>query len=481
MIESSKSLVKNTAVLYAAESANKIFLFVFIIYAARALGVEQFGKFSYSFTLYFLLQMLSDFGFGVYLTKEIAQKPEDRNRVFSVALYFRVAVTLLTLLFFSGYQHATDDSTDVKIFILIAGTGLALSAYAHNFVLMLRGMSMMKIDGFIRVMGTCTVTLLGLLGIRFGGGLPAIAVALFCGNLIMLALSLGINKKYKIVELDCSRTAVADFYGMAKKSLPFMTMVILVNIFTRVDTLMLQKMIGPVEVGLYHASSKVMEASLIFQTSVAAVLLPVLSGLMSARETDQTKKIVQAAIKYMAYIGIFITVITFMTADKLIEVLYFSSEYVNASAGLKVFSFITLILYVSTPAGYLLLSSPYANNVVRIQLVMVFLCIGLNLILIPNMGHVGAALTRFIVETFGLVFSLVLINRYLFVLNFLEDFKRPVIAGCITALFIYLVKSLLLIPCYILVYVSALYALRGISAKEFNFIRDLISEKLRKP
>lgn len=480
MLASLKAIIRNTAVIYAAELANKIFLFVFIVYAARILGVEQFGNFSYSFTLYFLLLMLSDFGFAVYLTREIAQNPAAKDKIFSVALYFRVAITILMLLLFWVYQSISRDTSDAKLFVLITGTSLVISAYASNFVLVLRAVDMMKMDGFIRVAGTFIITLFGLTGIRLGSGMLGIAVALFCGNIMMLAMSLAINRKYRIVALDFSQHAFADLYSMAKKTLPFVTIVILVSIFTRVDTLLLQKLRGSVEVGLYHASSRVMDASLILQASLSMVLLPVLSGLIAAGEMEQVRKIVQLAIKYIAYAGIFITVVMFMTSDKLIEMLYFSPEYRNAVVSLKIFSFVTLVLYVSTPVGCLLLSSPYARSVICVQSLMVALSITLNSILIFYLGHSGAALARLTTETFGLALSVFLINKYIFRLNILENFARPLSAGIVTAVFIYFVKSLLLMPCYLLLYVMTLFALGGISAKEFYFIRDLVAERFRR-
>ncbi|MFA5353742.1 MAG: oligosaccharide flippase family protein [Thermodesulfovibrionales bacterium] len=478
MIESLKAILKNTAIIYAVEVINKILLFVFVIYAARILGVTVFGYLSYALTLYLLLQMLGDFGFTSYVPIEVARSPEKKEKLFTATSHLRMAVTALILFVFAVYLIVAE-MKDIWIFVLIAGTGLILSSKAQSFILTARGISRMGIDGGLRVGATFVTTALCLVALKTGTGMAGVATAFFLGNLSMLGLSFFVNRKYRILKMSYGRMQMGDYRDVLKGSLPYVSIVILSSIFSRADTILLQHLQGPAAVGLYHASSHVLSALLIFQAAFGMVLLPVLSRHMIGEELGTAQKITQTGIKIMGYAGVFLSVVIFMTADKIIEVLYFSAEYQDAVKGLKIFSLVVLVLYISTPVGYLLLASPLAKKVPLIQVFMVCLSISLNLLLIPRFGFQGAAMVRLLTEVFGLVISMVLIDRALFRINYGAGLVKPAIAGLSVAVVIYFVKSLLFIPFYLIVYGGVLYLLGGISSKDLTFMREVFTREER--
>ena len=479
MLESLKSIVRNTAIIYSVELINKVLQFVFIIYAARSLGVKTFGDLSYILTLYTFLQMLSDYGLGYSLPREIAQSPGGRDWTFRIALRLRAAVTAAALLVFVLYLYAVKDPNAIRLAVVLGGLGLLLSSYAQNYVLSLRGLSLMKIDGAIRVSATFITTVLSVAAIMAGTGVIGVAAALFLGNIFMVATALWVNRKTRVIGRPEAAPSGKDYLLAVKKGVPLMLMIIVASFYNRVDTLLLQHLKGAVEVGLYHAAMRVTEGLLIFQAAFAMVLLPTLSRHIGEKDTEAVEKITRLSIKYMAMIGIFLTVVTIMTADKIIEVLYFSPEYSGSVLGLQLFAFVNLMLYITTPLGYLLVSSRYEKIMVLLTFLMLVLNAGINLLVIPKYGFAGAAVVRFGTEVFGLIGSLIFINKFIFRLDFFAEFKKPLIAGLATAGFIYFAKSLLFIPLYLMLYGTLLYIMKAVTRWEVGFVKGIFIDKLK--
>lgn len=479
MTDSLKVIIRNTAVTYTVELFSKLFQFALIIFAARTLGVERFGDLSYATALYLLLYVLSDFGFSVFLTREVARDPAARDKVFHMTLRLRVVISTVFFLVLMAYLYAVRHSQDVRFFVFSTGVSLIASSYALNLVLVLRGLSMMKMDGVIRMAGALLGTSLGLAALRMGFGIKGVALSLVAGNIFMVVVAVWVNRKHGIVKTPAERTVLSDYTMMLRRSLVFVTLVILTSIFTRADTLLLQHLRGPVEVGLYHAGFKVTEALLLFQAAFAMVILPVLSGYMAVREMDTARKITELGIKYMWFSGVFVSLVVMTMADKIVDILYFSHDYSSAVAGLRILALVNLVLYVSTPVGSLLMSSAHARVAVGIQLVMVVFNIGANLIVIPAHGFAGAASVRLATEILGLTLTVMFVKKAIFPLSFFRDLPVTAAAALIVAAFILSAKSLLFVPVYFALYVTVLYLFGGVSEREFSFVKGIVTERFR--
>ena len=72
-----RRIYKNTLYLGAAEIVSKILQFVVMLYAARLLSKENFGKFSFALSLSLIAIVLADLGINSLLIREISRNKKE--------------------------------------------------------------------------------------------------------------------------------------------------------------------------------------------------------------------------------------------------------------------------------------------------------------------------------------------------------------------------------------------------------------------
>src|SRR3989338_11242180 len=88
-----QKILKNTFWLFAGEIIGRILRAVIIIYAARVLGVAEYGVFSYEVTLAAFFSIFSDIGISAILTREGVRSPELRGQYLSTSFVIKLALT----------------------------------------------------------------------------------------------------------------------------------------------------------------------------------------------------------------------------------------------------------------------------------------------------------------------------------------------------------------------------------------------------
>src|SRR3989338_8257202 len=76
-----RRIYKNTMYLGAAEIISKVLQFIVMLYAARLLDKENFGKFSFALSLSFIALVLADLGIDTLLIREISRNKGNKSLV----------------------------------------------------------------------------------------------------------------------------------------------------------------------------------------------------------------------------------------------------------------------------------------------------------------------------------------------------------------------------------------------------------------
>ena len=119
--EKKQTVMKNSFWLFLSEASGRLLKMALIIYAARVLGAEGWGIFSYAISIGSLMMIFSDIGLGSLITREISQKKEGYLEYVSTAIFLRNAVLLIsTILVFIVIPYISHIEEAKTLFPLIA-------------------------------------------------------------------------------------------------------------------------------------------------------------------------------------------------------------------------------------------------------------------------------------------------------------------------------------------------------------------------
>jgi O-antigen/teichoic acid export membrane protein len=471
-------LLKNTSVLYVVEIVSRLLLVFFLIYAARVMGVKGFGNFSYALALMMIVGVISDFGASSLMVKMSAQNSSiDKN--FWAYTVLRAIITIFAILLVIVYLFSSEAEKDILYFSLLMGTGMVFGCYGQNMGFVFRGLNKMHIDGIIRLSISFITALLGIIALRFGLGLIGIGDAYLIAYVFSSFIAFRLNKKEAVIRLFPS-VSFKDYMFLIKASFPFFVWMLLSIIYSRVDIIFLQHMRGSEEVGLYSAAGRVIDAIMLIPMGVYIAILPILSNAMAEKDMRAVESISNIVIKYMTYLGLFITCYIAFSSDKVIEVLYSSREFEGSALSLQILIWGIVASFIAVVPSALIISGPAPHMAAWLASISVGLIVLLSFIFIPIWGFLGASAVKLVIEIIGFILVVAYVNRYILKIKYSDFLKEAIYASLVTGVLIKTMKSLLFLPIYFFVFMAMLYLLKAISKEELIKTKELLIISFKK-
>jgi O-antigen/teichoic acid export membrane protein len=184
-----------------------------------------------------------------------------------------------------------------------------------------------------------------------------------------------------------------------RSSYPFALLILLMALFSRVDSVMLERMLdnGLEEAGIYAQSFRIFEAATQFSLLFAMLLLPMFSRMIKRKEN--VNELIRVALPLLMVTGLSVACIALYYNFEIIDLLY--KAHAPYSSG--IFS-ILMISFVFVSVSYLYGTLLTANHSLRhlniLAALTVVINIGMNLILIPDHQALGAAIASLVSQGF---------------------------------------------------------------------------------
>lgn len=373
--QTKKMLIHNFIALAILQGSNYILPLITIPYLTRVLGIKLYGLtvFATAFTSYF--SMLTDYGFNLSATREIAKNRNDKNKIstiFSSVMIIKLILLLVSFLILIIAITFIDKFNKYwMVYLFSFGTVIGMTIFPEWLFL---GMEKMKLITYINLIGKTISTFAIFIFIKEKSDYVIVPIINSISFLIIGLLSLVIVKRYLSVELKVP-TKQQLLYSL-KDSTQYFTSRISASIYSVSNTFVLGLVTSTTVVGYYTIAEKIYRAVLGLYKPAVDVLYPFFS---KEKNINLFKKIF-----YLC---------TFLNFLLMIVIYFFAGEIVYLVAGenliesvytLKVFTVILLITGPSYLIGYPLLAAfgfpKYANY--SIVLGSIFHLIGLIILLI---------------------------------------------------------------------------------------------------
>lgn len=450
-----KRLVRGSTTILVAIIVASFVWFILRVFLTHSFDVDEYGLFYAVVALVSILTIFRDFGLNLALAKFIPefmvkkQFGKVKSSMATVVLLqglFALPITLVLFIFsdqISLLWRPLDASITVKF--------LALWFFAMIFLYVFRsafqGFQDMTMYGMMDILyASVTFFLVFLLVHIFNLGIEGVALAyLICGSMLVVPCLVILGKKYPQVLKQKIRIEKPLIKKMLIFALPLFIATIGGLILGYTDTIMISVLRDTTQVGYYQAAIPLVLLLFCFPTALGTVFLPITSELWARGEKRLLGQASHFLVKF-SFMLILPAVFIFVAFPSIVLGLIFPPEYLAAAAALQILSVamigsvLFMILYT--------LAIGIGKPIITAKAVGAMVCINiiLNLLLIPRYGIVGAALATLISGFGGFLFLLYLVRKFVkFALPPSPLFKM-IIAGLLTLLLIFGLKSIVVLP-----------------------------------
>ena len=401
-MSSFRTIAINAGWLVSDRLVRLILNFFVGIAIARHLGPSGFGLLSYGQVLMMLLLPLANLGLPDILVREFSRSRRDPDTIIATALVLRLAAALAAFLCIVVIAFVTRESRAGLLVILAYG----LSFFPQSVDVVESRFQSLNRVGWIstaRMINTVTFSL-----VRVGALVLDLSAAWFAALysieiLAFATLSLIIAHRQGI-RLHLLSWCGAEARSLLEDSWPLMLRLITIGIYMRIDQVMIQRMMGDAELGIYSAAIRISELWYFVPTAIVLAAAPNLTRQYEV-SIDAYETELRRLLRYMVIMSVSTAAILSLFAPLIIRIL-FSAPYAAAAPVLAIQAWAGVFVAVGVASGPWFINTGHMRYGLYQAVAGAVASICLNLILIPLYGLIGAAAS--LVISYGI--SAVLFN-----------------------------------------------------------------------
>lgn len=387
-----RRIAANTAWL-VLEKIIRMFTGVLLgVLVARYLRPEQYGLYSYTLAIVIILSGFADLGLNQIVVRELIKEPQSQEEIVSTAFFLKLAAGLCSMgLAFAVAFLLTRDSTTLRLILLLSIRLLFKSIEIIDFLFQSKVSS--KYVTWSR-------------SIAYVATGAAIAVAIFQGRSIltialvsnlefvisfMLIFALYLIEGYKV---KISSFSIKRVCTLLNDSWPLILSGIAIVTYMRVDQIMIKLMYGDAELGMYSVAVRLTEALYLIPAAVVSSTLPkITQSYKESKESfyDEIQNLYNT-VSLISYMSIFFV---FIFADLIVSTV-FGREYAASALVLRVLVWSALFVNLGVVQYSFMVVMNWTSMYMTIVFLASLLNIGLNSILIPKHGAIGATIATVI-------------------------------------------------------------------------------------
>jgi polysaccharide transporter, PST family len=376
----------NAAWLLLAQVAAKGASFVFVVVVARSLGARDFGLFSFALAFVPLFLVFGRLGLETTVVREIAR---DRNRLselFASGLALRVSLGLVGLAIALATGPLFLDGGRAWAVLAVVGAALLLDELSGFVGTVFRAFERMRYHALVVVVNRFLSTGLALAVVVLDGDLLAICLVYLAGSAGALAYAYGAFRR-NFPPIDWKRGRRSVVRALVTTGLPIGVAGILNTALFRVDTVLLQAIRGPVEVGLYNVAYRFFESLLFVAWALGNLTLPRVSrhgaGRAAARDLETA-----VALSLSFYLPL---AVTLPFAAEWLVTAVFSEQYASAADTVAVLTAASALYSVAFAARIGAIALGKTVSIAGVAAVALVVNVAANAWAIPRYGFEGAA------------------------------------------------------------------------------------------
>lgn len=479
-----KKVAYNTIIQLVGKVITTAISLVLIASITRYLGVNGYGQYTTIFAYVSFWAVLADFGFFLILVREISKTGAQVDKIFNniVTLRGLLGIIVFSLVALTAFL--------IPSYPMVVKSGIAVCAFGwfwismnSTYVGVFQANLEMHWATLTDVLGRIIILGFVLFFIKMNFALNAIILAYCIGNMVNFFASMYFGRRFVHFK------PTFDFKYWKKifyETLPMGIVLILGVLYFKIDTVILSLFKSSKDVGIYGAPFKILEVLLIIPGIFMGNVFPIITRYLEKND-ERLQSAFQKSFDFLSLMALPVVFGALVLARPIINFIA-GQEFVDATTmgpffGLQSSAPLVLQILIIT-VGIYYISQLFNNTVIAMgrqkemvkpYIIITLLNIGLNLIAIPHLSYIGAALVTIITAASVLYFTAkIVFGHKELKINFVV-FGKALVSALIMGSILFLLKINLLLAILlgILVYFFFLYIFKA-------FTKDTIRILLNK-
>jgi len=403
-----QTIFKNTFWLFFAEIISHFLRLILIIFIARVLGAEEYGKFTFALSFVSLLAILSDLGISSLITREFSKQKENEKEyadIISLKMFLSISVAIIT--FILSFFIGVEESIQKTIWVLIAF--IFVDGFFSIFYPFVRARLKMEYEAITKIAQVLITVLLGIIFISIFPSAINLSYAYLVASVVVLTI-VAVFFHFFLYFLKISFN-FSVWKKLLKNSWPLIFGFIGTWTYINLDSVMIGFWSSPEEVGWYNASARIIFAVIIiFAGIISRSFYPLLSKFSKKAEAG-LQKIFNYYLGLMIALSLPMMIGGIVLADKIVDFLYGFQKYEPSVMIFQILIILASASFLYYPYGTMLVVCDGQKKnffVIAFGILINFI---LNLILVPIYGFYGAAVSTVISSIVSLIL-IILFSKY---------------------------------------------------------------------
>lgn len=439
-MSTNKSIVSyffsGTFFIGVARASTIVFGLISVMIVTRYLTTEAYGAYVLALTFNNFLVQFFNFGLGLVIPKYLASTEDEHYRIAlqNTVLYFRLLSVFVVVLLFvmckPFLEHFFKSAFFLDIFTALPIL-FFLFSLSNLFESILRGQLAFRAIGIIEfVSETMELTLLSVFVIVYGLGFWGLLLAKFIARIVSISLSYRVSRFRHRWQFD-----FLLLKDMLKFGFPLQVQYIFGFAYSKVDTLIIGSLLGTRGVALYDIARKIPDSLMQLYSVFISVYFPVIANVYATGKEKKTNYIINNSIRLLPFAAMFAALLALLFGKEII-VLLFSEEYLASYWVLVLLMFGIVLDMTEEILGYSLVAIGQPDKPLYINIVRAIVSLAGNLIILPILGFVGAAVVYILGNVVAVPMNVFFLNRKDLRPNFSHFIKVIIIFGVLSISFL---------------------------------------------
>ena len=412
------TLARGAGIAFVIQATGTGLRYLTQVLLARWMGASEYGVYAYAFTWANLLSVFATLGFTTGVLRFVPEYLTKRDWAHLRGLIRRVR----QLVFLAGIVLAAVGglvllflrSPQMDVSALLLGMGLVpLLALMSVQTEMVRGTQRIALAYAppmllqpVLALGTAFFVLKAL------GALTGVATIGAFTLAVLVVLAVQSRGLIRVLPREALLAPPSyETSGWLRVSLPLLLVSGSLIVLNQADILMIGFFLGPREAGIYTAATKTAALVSFVLVAVNAIAAPMISELHAKGDREKLQEMVSAAARWMFWPSLGVTLGLVLFGGAVLG--FFGAEFSEGYLALVLLALGQLVNASVGPVGYLMSLTGHQDLSARVYGLSALVNVGLNALLIPIWGLLGAAVATMVAMVLWNVWLYGLVGRLL--------------------------------------------------------------------